>query len=60
MTDNRISGAARKAKGAVKQAAGKVTGNRRLQAEGAVDKVLGSVQNKIGKAQNKLGKIAKS
>jgi uncharacterized protein YjbJ (UPF0337 family) len=58
MTDNRISGAARKAKGALKQAAGKATGSRRLQVEGAVDKVLGDAQNKLGKAQGKLGKAA--
>ncbi len=55
MSENRIKGAARKATGAVKEAAGKAVGNDRLRAKGAVEKAAGTVQNKIGKAQDKLG-----
>ena len=40
--------------GAVKQAAGKATGNRKLQAKGAAQKAVGTIQNKAGKAQDKM------
>ncbi len=39
-----VSGAL-KAKGAVKEAVGKVTGNKKMQAEGKADKVKGTIQN---------------
>lgn len=55
MSTNRIEGAARKATGAIKEAAGKAVGNDRLRAEGAVEKAAGSAQNAVGKAQDKIG-----
>jgi uncharacterized protein YjbJ (UPF0337 family) len=55
MSTNRIEGAARKATGAIKEAAGKAVGNDRLRAEGAVEKAAGSAQNAVGKAQDKVG-----
>jgi uncharacterized protein YjbJ (UPF0337 family) len=48
MDKNRIIGAAKEAKGAVKQAIGKATGDAKLQADGNADKVEGKVQNAIG------------
>jgi uncharacterized protein YjbJ (UPF0337 family) len=48
MDRNGIIGAAKEAKGAVKQAIGKVTGDAKLQAEGSADKIEGKVQNAIG------------
>jgi uncharacterized protein YjbJ (UPF0337 family) len=54
MSTNRVEGAVRQAAGATKEAAGKVTGNERLEAEGAAEKVGGKVQNTVGKAQDKL------
>src|ERR1019366_2793279 len=48
MDKNRIIGAAKEAKGAVKQAIGKATGYAKLQADGNADKVEGKVQNAIG------------
>ncbi len=59
MSTNRIEGAVRKGVGAAKQAAGKATGNERLEAEGAAEKVAGTVQNKVGKGQDKLGDAIK-
>ena len=38
MDKDRIEGSANQAKGAIKEAAGKVTGDAKLQAEGAADK----------------------
>jgi uncharacterized protein YjbJ (UPF0337 family) len=50
MDKNRIEGAADKAKGAVKETAGKVLGNDRLRAEGEGDKIKGSVKEAAGQA----------
>jgi uncharacterized protein YjbJ (UPF0337 family) len=48
MDKDRIAGAAKEAKGAVKEAIGKATGDAKLQADGRADKVEGKVQNAIG------------
>ena len=52
MDKDRIEGSANQAKGAIKQAAGKVTGDAKLQAEGAADKAVGKVQNAVGGAKD--------
>jgi uncharacterized protein YjbJ (UPF0337 family) len=59
MSTNRVEGAVDKGVGAVKEAAGKATGNERLEAEGAVQKAKGDVQNKVGQAQDKIGDAIK-
>jgi uncharacterized protein YjbJ (UPF0337 family) len=48
MDTDRVKGAAHQAKGAVKEAAGKVTGDKKTQAEGAAEKAAGKVQNAAG------------
>ncbi len=50
MDKNRVSGAADKAKGAVKETAGKAVGNDRLRAEGMADKAKGEAKQAVGKA----------
>ena len=50
-THDKIQGAAKEAKGNVKQGAGKLVGNERLQAEGRVDKAEGRVQKKVGEIE---------
>jgi len=59
MSTNRVEGAVDKGAGAVKEAVGKATGNERLEAEGAAQKVKGDIQNKVGKAQDKIGDAIK-
>ena len=59
MSTNRVEGAIDKGAGAVKEAAGKATGNDRLQAEGAAQKAKGDIQNKVGKVQDKIGDAIK-
>jgi uncharacterized protein YjbJ (UPF0337 family) len=49
MDKNRIEGAAKELKGTIKEAAGKLTGNKKLEAEGKGEKIAGDVQGKIGK-----------
>ncbi len=52
MHKDQIEGAGKQAKGAVKDAAGKLTGDVKLQAEGKLDKVEGQVQSAVGKAKD--------
>jgi len=52
MDKDRINGAANQAKGAVKEAAGKITGDAKLQTEGKADQIKGKVQNAIGGAKD--------
>ncbi len=52
MDKDRIDGAAKQAKGAVKDTVGKVTGDTKMQAEGKADKVEGKMQSTIGGAKD--------
>jgi len=45
---DRIEGAAKQAGGNIKEAAGKLTGDEKLQAEGRADQVEGKIQNTVG------------
>jgi uncharacterized protein YjbJ (UPF0337 family) len=57
MDKDRIAGAAKQVKGAVKQRTGKIAGNKKLVAEGVKDKVVGKVQTTFGKAKDALKKL---
>jgi len=54
MDKDRIAGVANQAKGSVKQAAGKILGDAKLQAEGTADKAHGKLQNAVGGAKDAL------
>ena len=55
---DQVSGVIKQAKGAVKQAVGKATGNRQTQAEGAGEKIAGKVQKGYGDLKEKVkGKL---
>ena len=54
MDKDRIEGSANQAKVAVKQGVGKITGDAKLQAEGAADKAKGKAQNAIGGVKDAL------
>jgi uncharacterized protein YjbJ (UPF0337 family) len=49
---DRVEGAARNIGGNIKEAAGKVTGDEKLKAEGRADQVEGKVQNAYGGAKD--------
>ncbi len=59
MSTNRVEGAAHKASGAIKEAAGKISGDTELEAKGAAEKAGGHIQNKVGKAQDEIGDALK-
>jgi uncharacterized protein YjbJ (UPF0337 family) len=48
MDADRIKGSAQQAKGTVKEAIGKFTGDSKLEAEGKTEKAGGKIQNAIG------------
>ncbi len=48
MDREHVKGAADKVKGAVKNAAGKMTGDKKLQAEGKIDKAKGEAHKVAG------------
>ena len=48
MDREHVKGAADKAKGAMKDAAGKLTGDTKLQSEGKIDKAKGAAHNAAG------------
>jgi len=48
MDKDRIVGAVKQAKGAVKEAVGKLVGDAKLRTDGKSDKAEGKVQNAIG------------
>ncbi len=52
MDKDRIAGSAKLAKGQIKDAVGKVTGDAKLQADGKADEVAGRIQNAIGGAKD--------
>jgi uncharacterized protein YjbJ (UPF0337 family) len=59
MDKDRIAGSATQAKGALKQAAGKVLGDAKLQTEGAADKAAGKLQNAVGGVKDAVRDAAK-
>ena len=59
MDKDRIDGLANQVKGAVKEGAGKVTGNEQLEAEGTADKAGGKVQEGVGKGKDAVRDVLK-
>ena len=56
MDKDRVEGSAEQTKGSVKEAAGKVLGDKKLEAEGSADKTAGKVQNAVGGVKDALKK----
>lgn len=54
---DQIAGVAKQVKGSVKKAAGKATGNRRVQVEGSADKIAGKLQKAYGDVKDKIRKV---
>ncbi|MDR5821464.1 MULTISPECIES: CsbD family protein [unclassified Caballeronia] len=54
MDKHRVDGAAKQVKGSIKEAIGKVTGDRTTEAKGAAEKAEGKVQASVGKAADKV------
>ena len=59
MNKDQVKGRVEEAKGAIKEAAGKVVGNTKLQAEGKLDKAAGKEQAKFGDVKEKVADAVK-
>jgi uncharacterized protein YjbJ (UPF0337 family) len=59
MDKEHLKGAADRAKGAIKDAAGKVTGDKKLQAEGKFDKAKGSAHDAVGDVKDAVRKASR-
>ena len=55
MNKNEVQGKAKIAKGRTKQAEGALTGNPRLEREGAAEQTDGVIEADFGKARRKVG-----
>jgi uncharacterized protein YjbJ (UPF0337 family) len=58
MDKDRVAGAAKEAGGKIKETAGKVLGDRKMEAEGAAKKTEGKIQNAVGGAKDAVREIA--
>ena len=56
MNREHIKGTADKAKGAIKDTAGKITGDKEMQSEGKFDKAKGSAHNAAGDLKDAVRK----
>ena len=56
MNKDRIEGAAKEAKGSVKETIGKAVGDAKLRSDGQAEKVEGKIQNAIGGLKDTLRK----
>jgi uncharacterized protein YjbJ (UPF0337 family) len=59
MDKQHVKGAMDKAKGSVKEAAGKVTGDRKMQAEGKLDKAKGNARAAVGDVKDAVRNATK-
>jgi len=60
MDREHIKGAADKAKGAIKETAGKLTGDKKLESEGKVDKAKGDLHNVAGDVKDAVRNASKA
>ena len=59
MHKDTAKGAAKDIKGSIKEAAGKATGNERLEAEGVADRAAGKVQKGVGNLKDAARDVLK-
>jgi uncharacterized protein YjbJ (UPF0337 family) len=60
MDREHIKGAADKVRGAIKDTAGKLTGDKKLQSEGKFDKAKGSVRNLAGDVKDAARDVSRT
>jgi uncharacterized protein YjbJ (UPF0337 family) len=59
MDREHVKGAADKAKGTIKETAGKVTGDKELESEGKLDKAKGDVHDAAGNVKDAVRNLTK-
>lgn len=58
MNKDRVEGSAHQAKGTIKETAGKLTGDTKLQGEGKAEKTAGKIQNTVGGVKDTVKELA--
>jgi uncharacterized protein YjbJ (UPF0337 family) len=58
-TEDKMQGTGHEVKGAIKEVAGKVTGNPCLEVKGKVEKNVGKLQHQVGVAEAAIDKAKK-
>lgn len=58
MNKDRVEGSAHQAKGTIKETAGKLTGDTKLQGEGKAEKTAGKIQNIVGGVKDTVKELA--
>ena len=56
---DQVEGRVKEAKGSIKELAGKLVGNEKLEAKGAMQKVVGKAQAKFGDVKQKVKDAAR-
>lgn len=56
MNDDELKGKMKNLKGRAKESIGSLTGNKKMQAEGAAERIGGAAQEKVGQAKEKVSK----
>lgn len=56
MNDDQVKGTGKKITGSLKEAIGKVTGDKKTQAEGTAEKAAGHAEGVLGKSKDKVEK----
>jgi uncharacterized protein YjbJ (UPF0337 family) len=56
MNKDQVGGAGQKIKGGIKEVAGIVSGNKKLEAEGMADRVVGAAKSAVGAAKHGAAK----
>ena len=59
MDREHVKGVAEKAKGAIKETAGKVSGDKELETEGKVDRAKGDLHNAAGDVKDAVKKVVR-
>ena len=59
MNKTQVKGRVREAKGFIKEVAGKLVGNEKLEAKGKVQKILGEAQAEIGDVKQRTKDLKK-
>jgi len=54
LDSDRIKGTGKQAAGSVKEAVGKVVGDKKMEAEGSTEKNIGKIQNAVGGAKDAI------
>jgi uncharacterized protein YjbJ (UPF0337 family) len=57
MRQQEVDGKVKKAKGKVKEAVGILSGNKKMEQEGSLQRAAGTVEEGLGKARRKVGEV---